>query len=137
MIEFADLKGLIAQIKLSHNPQLLAPPKVARPWGSYETVADGSRYQVKHIVVDPGEALSLQMHYHRSEHWIVVRGSARVTVGDTISILQENQSTYIPAGTMHRLENPGKVPLELVEVQCGTYLGEDDIVRVDDQYGRC
>ena len=112
------------------------PRKSRGPWGSYESIADGPRFQVKHIIVDPGETLSLQMHYHRSEHWVVVRGSAEVTVGDQVSILQENESTYIPAGTKHRLANPGKVPLELVEVQCGPYLGEDDIVRFDDQYGR-
>jgi mannose-1-phosphate guanylyltransferase/mannose-6-phosphate isomerase len=87
-------------------------------------------------MVGPGERLSLQKHYHRSEHWVVVRGTAEVTVGDTVSVLQENQSTYIPAGTAHRLANPGKVPLELIEVQCGPYLGEDDIVRLDDVYGR-
>ena len=113
-----------------------APPKVARPWGSYETVASGPGFQVKHIVVDPGERLSLQSHVHRSEHWVVVRGSAEVTVDERVSILHENESTYIPAGTKHRLGNPGKVPLELVEIQCGSYLGEDDIVRFDDQYGR-
>jgi len=132
----AEVKDLVEQLKGKERDCVLSPPKVARPWGSYETIGDGQRFQVKHIIVDPGETLSLQMHFHRSEHWVVVRGSAQVTVGDEVSILQENQSTYIPAGTRHRLANPGKVPLELVEIQCGPYLGEDDIVRFDDQYGR-
>ena len=132
----AEVKDLVDGLKAEERECVISPAKVARPWGTYETVADGPRFQVKHIVVDPGETLSLQMHYHRSEHWVVVRGSAKVTVGDEDSILQENESTYIPAGTRHRLANPGKVPLELVEIQCGPYLGEDDIVRFDDQYGR-
>jgi len=132
----ADLKALVERVKAHDGERVIAPPKVVRPWGSYETISDGLRFQVKHIVVDPGETLSLQMHYHRSEHWVVVRGSAEVTVGDEVRILQENESTYIPVGTKHRLANPGKVPLELVEVQCGAYLGEDDIVRFEDVYGR-
>jgi mannose-6-phosphate isomerase-like protein (cupin superfamily) len=109
---------------------------VYRPWGSYETVALGARFQVKRITVKPGQKLSLQMHHHRAEHWIVVKGTARVTCGDKDFLLHEDQSTYIPLGTRHRLENPGKVPLELIEVQSGAYLGEDDIVRFDDVYGR-
>jgi mannose-1-phosphate guanylyltransferase/mannose-6-phosphate isomerase len=136
MDRVAEVKDLVEQLKGKERDCVLSPPKVARPWGSYETIGDGQRFQVKHIIVDPGETLSLQMHVHRSEHWVVVRGSAQVTVGDEVSILQENQSTYIPAGTRHRLANPGKVPLELVEIQCGPYLGEDDIVRFEDQYGR-
>lgn len=132
----SDVKHIVATLTAAEREEVISPPKVARPWGSYETVAAGQRFQVKHIVVDPGETLSLQMHYHRSEHWIVVRGSAEVTVGDRVSIVQENESTYIPAGTKHRLANPGKVPVELVEIQCGPYLGEDDIQRFDDQYGR-
>jgi len=136
MERVAEVKELVDALKREGRDCALTPPKVARPWGSYETIGDGPRFQVKHIVVDPGETLSLQMHFHRSEHWVVVRGSAQVTVGDEVSILQENESTYIPAGTQHRLANPGKVPLELVEIQCGPYLGEDDIVRFDDQYGR-
>jgi len=136
MERVAEVKDLVDALKAEGRDCAMTPPKVARPWGSYETIGDGQRFQVKHIIVDPGETLSLQMHYHRSEHWVVVRGSAKVTVGDKISILQENESTYIPAGTRHRLANPGKVPLELVEIQCGPYLGEDDIVRFDDQYGR-
>lgn len=136
MDRVAEVKDLVDALKEQDRDCAIAPPKVARPWGSYETIGDGQRFQVKHIVVDPGETLSLQMHFHRSEHWVVVRGSAQVTVGEQVSILQENESTYIPAGTRHRLANPGKVPLELVEIQCGPYLGEDDIVRFDDQYGR-
>ena len=136
MERVAEVKELVEALKREERDCVLIPPKVARPWGSYEAIADGPRFQAKHIIVDPGETLSLQMHFHRSEHWVVVRGSAEVTVGDAVSILQENESTYIPAGTKHRLANPGKVPLELVEIQCGPYLGEDDIVRFDDQYGR-
>jgi mannose-1-phosphate guanylyltransferase/mannose-6-phosphate isomerase len=132
----AEVKDLVEALRKDERDCASMPSKVARPWGSYETIGDGPRFQVKHIVVDPGEALSLQMHVHRSEHWVVVRGSAEVTVGDQVSILQENESTYIPAGARHRLANPGKVPLELIEIQCGAYLGEDDIVRFDDQYGR-
>jgi mannose-1-phosphate guanylyltransferase/mannose-6-phosphate isomerase len=136
MERVAEVKELVEGLKREERDCVVTPPKVARPWGSYEAIADGPRFQVKHIIVDPGETLSLQMHYHRAEHWVVVRGSAQVTVGDAVSILQENESTYIPAGTRHRLANPGKVPMELVEIQCGPYLGEDDIVRFDDEYGR-
>lgn len=132
----ADVKQVVEQLKEAERECVISPPKVARPWGSYEAIARGPRFQVKHIVVDPGERLSLQAHVHRSEHWVVVRGAAEVTVGDQISILQENQSTFIPAGEKHRLANPGKIPLELVEIQCGTYLGEDDIERFEDVYGR-
>lgn len=110
---------------------------VFRPWGSYRTVDLGDRYQVKQIMVHPGESLSLQYHFHRAEHWIVVEGTARVTCGERTFLLQENESTYISAGTVHRLENPGCVPLRLIEVQSGSYLGEDDIVRLEDTYGRC
>lgn len=107
-----------------------------RPWGAYESIDVAERYQVKRITVKPGGSLSLQLHHHRAEHWIVVKGTAKVTRGDKVLILSENQSTYIPLGTSHRLENPGKIPLELIEVQSGSYLGEDDIVRFDDVYGR-
>ena len=131
-----DVKLLVDELQKEGRDCVVLPAKVARPWGSYETLGDGSRFQIKRIIVDPGERLSLQKHFHRSEHWVVVQGTAEVTVGDTVSLLQENQSTYIPAGTTHRLANPGKVRLELIEVQCGAYLGEDDIVRLDDQYGR-
>ena len=132
----AEVKDLVEKLKANERECVVSPSKVARPWGSYETISEGPRFQVKHIIVDPGESLSLQMHVHRSEHWTIVRGSAEVTVGEQVSILQENESTYIPVGTRHRLANPGKVPLELIEIQCGPYLGEDDIVRFDDQYGR-
>ena len=107
-----------------------------RPWGYYESLALGPRYQVKRIVVRPGGQLSLQSHVHRAEHWVVVEGSAMVTVDETRSLLSENQSVYIPLGAVHRLENPGKVPLHLIEVQSGAYLGEDDIIRYEDVYAR-
>lgn len=132
----ADVKLLVDELDNQGRECVASPAKVARPWGSYETLDEGQRFQIKRIIVDPGERLSLQRHYHRSEHWVVVRGTAEVTLGDTVTLLQENQSTYIPAGTTHRLANPGKVPVELIEVQCGAYLGEDDIVRLDDEYGR-
>jgi mannose-1-phosphate guanylyltransferase/mannose-6-phosphate isomerase len=109
---------------------------VARPWGAYESLAVGDRYQVKRIFVNPGAALSLQYHHHRAEHWVVVSGTARVTRGDEVFDLSPNQSTYIPLGEVHRLENPGKEMLQLIEVQSGDYLGEDDIVRLEDVYGR-
>jgi mannose-1-phosphate guanylyltransferase/mannose-6-phosphate isomerase len=110
--------------------------KVYRPWGAYESIDSSERFQVKRITVKPGEKLSLQKHHHRAEHWIVVNGTARVTCGEKKFLLAENESTYIPIGEIHRLENPGKIPLELIEVQSGTYLGEDDIERFDDKYGR-
>ena len=110
--------------------------KVYRPWGAYDSIDQGDRFQVKRISVKPGGTLSLQMHHHRAEHWIVVSGTAKVTRGDDEIILAENQSAYIPLGVVHRLENPGKIPLELIEVQSGNYLGEDDIVRFEDKYGR-
>jgi mannose-1-phosphate guanylyltransferase/mannose-6-phosphate isomerase len=132
----AEVRDVVDQLKKAKRDLATMPSRVERPWGSYETKDHGQRFQIKHIMVAPGETLSLQMHYHRSEHWVVVSGTAEVTVGEKVQLLQENQSTYIPAGTTHRLANPGKVPLELVEVQCGPYLGEDDIVRFDDQYGR-
>lgn len=107
-----------------------------RPWGFYESLAMGPRFQVKRIVVIPGGQLSLQSHFHRSEHWVVVEGTAKVTVDDTVQLLGENQSVYIPLGAIHRLENEGKLPMTLIEVQTGGYLGEDDIVRYEDVYGR-
>ncbi len=131
-----DVKNVVQRIRAEHGSEVVNHRKVRRPWGCYDAIDQGDRFQVKRIVVDPGESLSLQMHYHRAEHWVVVRGTARVTCGDVVSILSENQSTYIPIGTLHRLENPGKTPLEIIEVQSGTYLGEDDIVRFDDNYGR-
>jgi len=128
--------AMVASLKAAGRAECMAHRKVQRPWGSYDGIEAGERFQVKRIVVEPGAALSLQMHYHRAEHWIVVRGTARVTRGEETFLLTENESTYIPPGTRHRLENPGKMPLELIEVQSGAYLGEDDIVRFDDAYGR-
>ena len=110
--------------------------RVYRPWGSYEQLDAADRFQVKRLVVKPGAALSLQMHHHRAEHWVVVRGTARVTCGDQVFLLSENESTYIPLGEKHRLENPGEITLEVIEVQSGSYLGEDDIVRFEDRYNR-
>ena len=127
---------LVAALKSAGREECLVHRKVHRPWGTYDGIERGERFQVKRIVVEPGAALSLQMHYHRAEHWVVVRGTARVTRGDETFFLTENESTYIPPGTKHRLENPGKLPLEIIEVQSGAYLGEDDIVRFEDAYGR-
>ena len=131
-----DVKKLVNTLKAEGRDETSAHRQVFRPWGSYDSIDIGERFQVKRIVVNPGAKLSLQMHHHRAEHWIVVQGTARVTRGDREFLLGENESTYIPMGTTHRLENPGKVPLHLIEVQSGTYLGEDDIVRYDDTYGR-
>ncbi|MFN3077297.1 MAG: mannose-1-phosphate guanylyltransferase/mannose-6-phosphate isomerase [Alphaproteobacteria bacterium] len=131
-----DVKQVVEKLRQRGRDQFLTHPTVHRPWGHYKTIHDGERFQVKHITVSPGSALSLQMHHHRTEHWIVVHGTARVTCGDEVFLLHENHSTYIPVGKVHRLENPGKVPLWLIEVQSGTYLGEDDIIRLDDTYGR-
>ena len=111
--------------------------KVERPWGWYEVIDEGDRYKTKNIEVNPGERLSLQYHYHRSEHWVVVTGTAFVRVGDTEKLLFQNESIYVPPTAKHRLSNPGRVPLRIVEVQCGTYLEEDDIIRLDDEYNRC
>lgn len=131
-----DVKEVVAQLKKLGRSESDAHRKIYRPWGYYDSIDSGGRFQVKRIVVNPGAKLSLQMHHHRAEHWIVVRGTARVTRDDEQFLLSENQSTYIPIGTRHRLENPGKVPLEMIEVQSGSYLGEDDIVRFEDSYGR-
>lgn len=131
-----EVKEIVAQLKKQQRDEALLHRRVNRPWGSYECIGSAPRYQVKKIVVAPGATLSLQMHHHRAEHWVVVRGTARVTRGEEVFILSENQSTYIPLGVVHRLENPGRIPLELIEVQSGSYLGEDDIERLDDTYGR-
>ena len=131
-----DVRKVVSRLKSEARPECLNHRKVFRPWGSYDGVDAGDRFQVKRIVVNPGAALSLQMHYHRAEHWIVVRGTALVTRGEETFLLTENQSTYIPLGVKHRLSNPGRVPLEIIEVQSGAYLGEDDIVRFEDSYGR-
>jgi mannose-1-phosphate guanylyltransferase / mannose-6-phosphate isomerase len=131
-----EVKNLVAELKAQGRPEASTHPRVYRPWGHYEGVDAGERFQVKRIVVKPGSALSLQRHIHRAEHWVVVRGTAEVTIGEEKRTVHENESIYIPIGTVHRLANPGKIPLELIEVQTGSYLGEDDIVRLDDVYGR-
>jgi mannose-1-phosphate guanylyltransferase/mannose-6-phosphate isomerase len=131
-----DVKEVVARIKRDGRSEAAAHRKVYRPWGAYDSIDNGARFQVKRITVKPGATLSLQMHHHRAEHWIVVSGTAEVTRGDEVLLLTENQSTYIPLGVTHRLRNPGKLPLELIEVQSGSYLGEDDIVRFEDSYGR-
>ncbi|WNO06269.1 mannose-1-phosphate guanylyltransferase/mannose-6-phosphate isomerase [Rhodoferax mekongensis] len=131
-----DVKKIVDRLKQAGRSEGQAHRKVFRPWGWYDSIDHGERFQVKRIVVKPGAALSLQMHHHRAEHWIVVSGTAKVTVGDKTVLLSENESTYIPLGTTHRLENPGKLALEMIEVQSGSYLGEDDIVRFEDVYGR-
>lgn len=131
-----EVKEVVAELDRSERSESDLHARVYRPWGHYEGVAEGDRFQVKQISVKPGEKLSLQMHHHRAEHWIVVQGTARVTKGDEQILLTENQSTYIPLGVQHRLENPGEIELTLIEVQSGSYLGEDDIVRFDDLYGR-
>ena len=131
-----QVKGLVEQLKAQNRQQAVQHLRIYRPWGYYQGVDIGSRYQVKRIVVKPNAKLSLQKHFHRAEHWVVVRGTAEVTIGTATHIVHENESTYIPIGSVHRLANPGKIPLELVEVQVGSYLGEDDIVRLNDEYGR-
>jgi mannose-1-phosphate guanylyltransferase/mannose-6-phosphate isomerase len=131
-----DVKKIVDELERQGREHHVQHRRVYRPWGSYEGIDAGDRFQVKRIIVNPGAKLSLQMHHHRAEHWIVVAGTARVTCGEKEFLLYENESTFIPLGTRHRLENPGKVPLHLIEVQSGTYLGEDDIVRFDDTYGR-
>jgi mannose-1-phosphate guanylyltransferase / mannose-6-phosphate isomerase len=131
-----DLRDVVAQLKTIAPEVTQEHLKVYRPWGSYQSLENGERYLVKRIIVKPQGRLSLQKHHHRAEHWVVVRGTAQVTIGDAVKMLHENESTYIPIGTPHRLENPGKIDLELIEVQSGSYLGEDDIVRFDDDYHR-
>lgn len=131
-----DVKKIVDQLKTAGRTEHDLHRVVRRPWGSYDSLESGDRFQVKRIVVKPGASLSLQMHHHRAEHWIVVKGVAEVTCDDKVFLLAENQSTYLPLGSKHRLRNPGKMPLELIEVQSGSYLGEDDIVRFDDVYGR-
>ncbi len=131
-----DVKKIVDKLKGMGRSEGLMHRKVFRPWGWYDSVDAGARFQVKRIVVNAGATLSLQMHHHRAEHWIVVSGTAKVTRGEDTFLLSENESTFIPLGTTHRLENPGRVPLEMIEVQSGAYLGEDDIVRFEDVYGR-
>lgn len=131
-----DVKKIVDKLKSQNRPETALHREVYRPWGKYDSIGSGDRDQVKRITVKPGAKLSLQMHHHRAEHWIVVKGSARVTKGEEIFMVHENESTFIPIGTVHALENPGVIPLEMIEVQSGSYLGEDDIVRLEDKYGR-
>ncbi|GAA0670550.1 mannose-1-phosphate guanylyltransferase/mannose-6-phosphate isomerase [Rheinheimera tangshanensis] len=131
-----DVKSIVQQLKSAGRTEHRIHREVYRPWGKYDSIDNGSRYQVKRITVKPGEKLSIQMHHHRAEHWIVVSGTANVTVDGKDTLMSENESIYIPLGAIHALENPGKIPLELIEVQSGSYLGEDDIVRFSDRYGR-
>lgn len=131
-----DVKQLVAKVKAGGHSLAESHRKVYRPWGSFDSVDNGERFQVKRIIVNPGASLSLQMHHHRAEHWIVVEGTAEVTRGEEVFLVSENQSTYIPLGTTHRLANPGKIPLKMIEVQSGSYLGENDIVRFQDHYNR-
>ena len=131
-----DIKSIVAQIKAQGGTEHHQHREVYRPWGVYDSIDNGERYQVKRISVKPGAKLSVQMHHHRAEHWIVVSGTASVTNGDETYLVTENESTFIPIGQVHALENPGKVMLEMIEVQSGSYLGEDDIVRFEDRYGR-
>jgi mannose-1-phosphate guanylyltransferase / mannose-6-phosphate isomerase len=131
-----DVKELVGQLKKQGRYETSLHREVFRPWGSYDSIDHGDRFQVKRLSVKPGASMSLQLHHHRAEHWIVVSGTARITRGEETFLLEENQSTYIPLGTKHRIENPGKIPLHIIEVQSGTYLGEDDIVRFEDRYGR-
>ncbi len=132
-----EVKQIVSQLKDTQREEHRFHRRVYRPWGDYEGIDNGDRYQVKRLTVKPGAQLSLQMHHHRAEHWVVVSGTARVTRGDEVFLLSENESTYIPIGVRHRLENPGTIPLEIIEVQSGSYLGEDDIVRFEDIYDRC
>ena len=131
-----NVKTLVEDMKAKGVREASEHLKMYRPWGAYQRIDIGARFQVKRITVKPGGRLSLQKHHHRSEHWVVVSGTAEVTVGDKVMELHENESTYIPIGEIHRLANPGKVPLEIIEVQVGSYTGEDDIVRIEDVYGR-
>jgi len=131
-----QVKALVERLKAHNHRAAVEHRRIYRPWGYYQDVDSAPRYRVKRIVVKPGSKLSLQKHFHRSEHWVVVRGTAEITLGDDVRSVHENESVYIPIGSIHRLANPGKIPLELIEVQVGSYLGDDDIVRLDDLYGR-
>tara|TARA_B110000879_G_C11174921_1_gene515480 strand:+ start:1426 stop:1950 length:525 start_codon:yes stop_codon:yes gene_type:complete len=131
-----DVKEIVRKLKNDSRSEWELHREVYRPWGKYDSIDNGERYQAKRITVRPGAKLSVQMHHHRAEHWIVVSGTAKVTNGDNEFLLSENESTYIPIGAVHALENQGKIDLELIEVQSGSYLGEDDIVRFEDIYGR-
>jgi mannose-1-phosphate guanylyltransferase/mannose-6-phosphate isomerase len=135
-VRVQDVKRLVQRLKEQGRYEHSLHREVFRPWGSYDSLESGPRFQVKLLKVKPGATLSLQMHHHRAEHWVVVAGTARITRGEEEFLLEENQSTYIPVGVKHRIENPGIIPLEIIEVQSGSYLGEDDIVRFEDRYGR-
>jgi mannose-1-phosphate guanylyltransferase/mannose-6-phosphate isomerase len=134
--ETQKVREIVNKLKEDDRKEALEHVTTYRPWGSYTVLEEGERYKIKRVVVNPGERLSLQLHHHRSEHWVVIKGTAKVTIGDLEKLVHENESTYIPKSTLHRLENPGKVPLEIIEVQNGEYVGEDDIERIDDAYGR-
>jgi mannose-1-phosphate guanylyltransferase/mannose-6-phosphate isomerase len=131
-----DVKRLVEQMKKAGRSEPGLHREVFRPWGSYDSVDSGPRFQVKRLTVKPGAILSLQKHQHRAEHWVVVKGTARITRDEEVFLLSENESTFIPIGAVHRIENPGQEPLQIIEVQSGGYLGEDDIIRLDDNYGR-
>jgi mannose-1-phosphate guanylyltransferase/mannose-6-phosphate isomerase len=131
-----EVNSIVERLKEASRNEADVHQQVFRPWGSYETIDECARFKVKRIIVNPGSRLSLQMHYHRAEHWVVVNGTAKITRDDEVQMLSEDQSTYIPIGANHRLENPGVIPLEIIEIQTGSYLGEDDIVRLSDEYGR-
>jgi mannose-1-phosphate guanylyltransferase/mannose-6-phosphate isomerase len=131
-----DVKHIVSHLNTQKREEHILHRKVHRPWGWYDSIDEGGRFKVKRIQVKPSASLSLQKHHHRAEHWIVVKGTAEITNGSQVLILTENQSTYIPLGEVHRLANPGTIPLEIIEVQSGSYLGEDDIVRFKDTYGR-
>lgn len=132
-----DVNLIVERLKADDRSEYRYHREVYRPWGKYDGVDKGDRYQVKRITVNPGATLSVQKHLHRAEHWVIVKGTAKVTKGEETIMVSENQSIYIPLGEIHALENPGKIPLELIEVQSGSYLGEDDIIRFEDKYGRC
>ena len=131
-----NVKKIVQKLEQQKRSELILHRKVNRPWGWYDSIDEGERFKVKRIQVNPGASLSLQKHHHRAEHWVVVKGTAEITNADQVILLTENQSTYIPLGEVHRLANPGTIPLEIIEVQSGSYLGEDDIVRLEDTYGR-
>lgn len=131
-----DVKHIVNTLQQQKREEHALHRKVHRPWGWFDSIDEGSRFKVKRIQVNPGASLSLQKHHHRAEHWVVVKGTAEITNGSSVTLLTENQSTYIPLGAVHRLANPGSIPLEIIEVQSGSYLGEDDIVRMQDDYGR-
>ncbi|MCJ2078456.1 cupin domain-containing protein, partial [Methylobacterium sp. E-016] len=130
------VKELVGVLRAQAHPEADAHRRMYRPWGWYQRVDIGERFQVKRIMVTPGGRLSLQKHHHRAEHWVVVKGTAEVTLGERLVLVHENEAVYLPIGSLHRLTNPGRIPLELIEVQVGSYTGEDDIIRVEDVYGR-